>query len=95
MSWLVKIIWSNFVVVSRYFFEKTATLFQHKDPKAASYCKWAARSLFRQISPWNDFPNFYYVIMALEEERKQIKAGGPISIPVRVMPLNACVLQSR
>ena len=66
-----------------YFFEKTATLFQHKDPKAASYCKWAARSLFRQITPFNDFPNFYYVIMALEEEKKQIKAGGPIPIPVR------------
>ena len=65
-----------------YFFEKTATLFQHKDPKAASYCKWAARSLFRQITPFNDFPNFYYVIMALEEEKKR-KAGGPIPIPVR------------
>ena len=74
----------------------------------ASYCKWAARSLFRQsnpyngesVSPWNillvdmianqncthqtpDFPNFYYIIMALEEETKQVKAGGPIPIPVR------------
>ena len=66
-----------------YFFEKTATLFQHKDPKAASYCKWAARSLFRQINPFNDFENFYYVIMALEEEKRQMKAGGPIPIPVR------------
>lgn len=36
-----------------YFFEKTATLFQRKDPSAASYCKWAARSLFRQINPYN------------------------------------------
>jgi hypothetical protein len=41
-----------------YFFEATATLLQKKDPQAASYCKWAARSLFRRISPYNDFPNF-------------------------------------
>ena len=25
-----------------YFFERTATLLQHKDPQAASYCKWCA-----------------------------------------------------
>lgn len=30
-----------------------------------------------------DFANFYYIIMALEEETKQVKAGGPIPIPVR------------
>jgi hypothetical protein len=41
-----------------YFFEATATLFQKKDPQAAAYCKWAARSLFRQINQYNDFPNF-------------------------------------
>ena len=40
-----------------FFFERTATLLQHKDPAAASYCKWAARALFRRIDPYNDFAN--------------------------------------
>ena len=85
-----------------YFFERSATLLQHKDPQAASYCKWyaamillpsglhsserivanrAARALFRRISPYNDFPNVYYIVKALGEEKAQLKAGGPIPIP--------------
>lgn len=58
-----------------YFFERAATLLQHRDPAAAGYCKWAARSLFRQINPYADFQNFYYVIKALGEEKAQVAAG--------------------
>lgn len=64
-----------------FFFERTATLFQHRDPQAASYCKWAARALFRQINPYNDFANLYYIVKAMNEEQAQVKAGGPIPIP--------------
>ena len=66
-----------------FFFERTATLFQHRDPQAASYCKWAARALFRQINPYNDFPNIYYIVKAMGEVEAQLQAGGgrPISIP--------------
>eukprot|EP01043_Picozoa_sp_COSAG02_P063714 COSAG02_NODE_9107_length_2327_cov_9.291293_1_plen_509_part_00 len=64
-----------------FFFERTATIFQHRDPQAASYCKWAARALFRQINPYNDFANLYYIVKAMNEEQAQVKAGGPIPIP--------------
>jgi len=65
-----------------FFFERTATLFQHRDPQAASYCKWAARALFRQINPYNDFPNIYYIVKAMGEVEAQLQAGGGRPIPI-------------
>ena len=37
--------------------------------------------MFRQINPYNDFANIYYIVKAMNEEQAQQSAGGPIPIP--------------
>ena len=65
-----------------YFFEQAATHFQHRDPKAASYFKWAARAMWRaNIALYADF--YWSPVRTYMEEQKQLQAGGgqPIDIP--------------
>lgn len=60
-----------------FFFEYAATMFQHSDPDAASYFKWAARSMFRGLFPKDDFGSFYWTpVRAYVQEQLQLGSSN-------------------
>ena len=66
-----------------YLFEVAATQFQHSDPEAASYFKWASRQVWRNWNPVAEFSQFHFApVFAWQEELKQLRAGGGTPIPL-------------
>ena len=75
-----------------FFFEQGATSFQHSDPEAAAYFKWAARCMWRNMAVRDDFGSFYWTpALAYAEELQQLANGGPIPTP-DLVDLNSTVV---